>query len=101
MILLELMEIGSLRGVMTGDPEWFKLTLDDKLRLTSNIAEGLSYLHDIRIVHRDLKSHNILLGARRGAAREPGSEVMRWVAKIGDLGSAAVLAPGSQLYEEV
>ena len=91
MILLELMEIGSLRGVMTGDPEWFKLTLEDKMRLTSNIAEGLSYLHDIRIVHRDLKSHNILLGARQEDGCEKGSNgASRWVAKIGDLGSAAV-----------
>lgn len=91
MILLELMEIGSLRGVMTGDPEWFKLTLEDKMRLTSNIAEGLSYLHDIRIVHRDLKSHNILLTVQQeGGHRASDEGAVRWVAKIGDLGSAAV-----------
>ena len=37
------------------------LPVDDALRLTSRICEGLQYLHDHDVVHRDLKPDNVMI----------------------------------------
>jgi len=51
--------------------EWFDVAID--------ITRGLAHLHAIGIMHRDLKSDNVLI-----------DEIMR--AKVSDLGTAAVVA---------
>ena len=38
-----------------------QLSLDDALRITRQIAEGLSYAHQNGVVHRDIKPENILI----------------------------------------
>ena len=38
-----------------------KISFVQKIRILSNIASGMSYLHDRCIMHRDLKPGNILL----------------------------------------
>ncbi|KAF9976044.1 hypothetical protein BGZ73_009203 [Actinomortierella ambigua] len=58
-ILMELAERGSLaraisKGVLAHD--W-----PTKTRLASEIARGLAYLHQEKVLHRDLKSSNVLL----------------------------------------
>ena len=48
------------------------------------MAQGLEYLHRVGVVHRDIKSLNILLGADRSTGERR--------AKICDLGSAILLS---------
>jgi tetratricopeptide (TPR) repeat protein len=38
-----------------------QLPIDEALRLTREIAEGLEYAHEQRVIHRDIKPENILL----------------------------------------
>jgi serine/threonine protein kinase len=54
------------------------LPLDIKIKLTMDIAEGLQYLHTHHIVHRDMKSLNILV-------------TEDWTALISDFGDARVM----------
>ena len=34
---------------------------DLKLKIVRNIANGFRYMHKVGIVHRDIKSHNVLI----------------------------------------
>lgn len=57
---------------------------EDTIRqFSSQIADGLCYLHNHQIVHRDLKPHNILLSG------SPGQPIL----KIADFGFARFLKP--------
>ncbi len=57
--LVELMPRGSLRSVLQDDS--LLLTWEDpKTKFAADIARGMSYLHEKKIVHRDLKTDNIL-----------------------------------------
>ncbi len=58
------------------------LSLRDRLNLALDCAKGLQHLHNNSILHRDIKSHNILLDLHQGRLR----------AKLGDLGCSRVLA---------
>ena len=60
-IVSELCSLGSLRQVL--DDTERVLTLDARLNLALQVAEGMAYLHtqDPPIIHRDLKSHNIFV----------------------------------------
>nr|XP_043608463.1 protein DA1-related 3-like [Erigeron canadensis]XP_043608465.1 protein DA1-related 3-like [Erigeron canadensis] len=64
------------------------LTWMQRIKICINIANGLSYLHDHhgsqRVLHRDIKSSNILLDAD-------------WNAKISDMGLSK-LGPANQQY---
>eukprot|EP00884_Botryococcus_braunii_P000598 jgi/Botrbrau1/10539/Bobra.7_1s0018.2 len=79
MLVTEFMESGDLfralqKKVMQGPNKWSKCGQ----RIALDIARGLCYLHDKKIVHLDLKSNNILL-SRDGTA------------KIADVGLSRVL----------
>jgi tetratricopeptide (TPR) repeat protein len=58
-------------------------TLEDKLRILEQIAEGLAFAHANEVVHRDLKPANIHIQAGQvkimdfGLARLSGSEITR------------------------
>lgn len=62
-IVVEYCPGGSLYGSTNGDP---KLTLgrfgwDQRLKAALDIANGMAFLHEQHIVHRDLKTQNVLL----------------------------------------
>ncbi|KAF0691525.1 Aste57867_17276 [Aphanomyces stellatus] len=64
--VLELMDMGDLRTYLSQT----KPTVDDwprKLAWAGEVANGLVYMHGQSIVHRDLKSRNIVLDASKPA----------------------------------
>ncbi|KAF0502932.1 kinase-like protein [Gigaspora margarita] len=62
-LILQFAVDGNLRAYLKKNfPE---LRWLDKLRIAHEIAEGLSFLHDSGILHRDLHSKNILVHKRR------------------------------------
>ncbi len=73
-LVMELMPKGSLYDVLRTNPDW---SLSVKYRIALDVVSGLAQLHDRNIIHRDLKSLNILL-----------SDTFR--AKISDFGLAKV-----------
>jgi len=60
-IVCELCSLGSLRQLL--DDEERELPLKFRLKIALQVAEGMMYLHnqDPPIIHRDLKSHNIMV----------------------------------------
>ncbi|OQR94718.1 kinase [Thraustotheca clavata] len=99
-MVLEWMDRGDLTNVLKstkpsitgGDSPNFPWT--EKITTMLAIADGLTYLHAFDIIHRDLKSHNVLLDSMKetkladfGVSREVTSETMtigvgtyRWMA---------------------
>jgi hypothetical protein len=60
MLVMEWMEGGSLYSVLDNIGENPVLPRV-RLSIARQIADGLQYLHTSRIIHRDIKSHNVLL----------------------------------------
>lgn len=60
-IVSELCSLGSLRHLLDDDQR--ELPLEIRLKIAIQVAEGMVYLHnqDPAIIHRDLKSHNIMV----------------------------------------
>lgn len=128
-LLLEAMDAGSFhhfirrRALDRGDDENGRAVLDQEgghkvpsrrksarrvmvqqtmAQLVAQAAEGLAALHGAGIVHRDVKSHNVMMTNYN----MPSSEIQErplCEAKLGDLGSAAVLPTegDSMLREEI
>jgi serine/threonine protein kinase len=87
---MELCE-GSLKDYVEGKLESIpKDSLDEKI-LIGQVALGLAYIHDKRIIHKDLKLENILL--KRYSPRLV-------LAKIADFGLAKELKPGKSEFSE-
>ncbi|KAJ3314406.1 Protein kinase [Boothiomyces sp. JEL0838] len=59
-IILELMEGGPLNDII----ENYALTEDNMRTICYETAKGIKFLHECNIIHRDIKSDNILLGAK-------------------------------------
>ncbi|RSL74094.1 hypothetical protein CEP53_000433 [Fusarium sp. AF-6] len=62
------------------------MSFDDQRRIILDIASGLSAIHEIGIVHGDVKPENVLVFQEGG----------RWSAKLTDFGGGAVL-PGKDV----
>jgi serine/threonine protein kinase len=95
-ILLEFCSGGSLRDVMSS-PTWHRTPWWQRLRWALDAATGLAFLHEREIVHRDIKSPNLLLENGRlkvgdfGLARFFTSSVGATTQKT--VGSPAWMAP--------
>jgi len=62
-VITELMSNGSLYNILHEYPH--ELSPTDRTLIAIDIARGMEYLHSRGILHRDLKSHNILLDSRK------------------------------------
>jgi len=65
MIIMEYCENGNLKHYLNGSEV---ITIEEKIDLLKQIAEGVMYLHSKKLVHRDLKPANILI-TRDGIAK--------------------------------
>lgn len=59
-IIMEYLPKGSVKKLMAREG---KLPVEQAVRLTIGICEGLARLHELGIIHRDIKAENILLTA--------------------------------------
>lgn len=75
------------------------LALEEALRITRDIAEGLAAAHDTGVVHRDLKPANILLDAQ-GRAFISDFGVARSLAGVGMTATGAVVGTPEYLSPE-
>ncbi|CAN0469961.1 unnamed protein product, partial [Hapterophycus canaliculatus] len=104
-----------------------KKTCAEAARLVAGAAEGLAGLHEAGIVHRDVKSHNVMVRQQQREGTKNGEPIVTrrfseesgnsgcdaccyivhgessWQAKLGDLGSAALIPREEQqaLTEEI
>ena len=81
LMVTELLRRGNLYSVLHVDRR--KLKVDWVVKLAKEVAEGMEYLHKSRIIHRDLKSLNLLLGDK-------------WNIKITDFGLSRTSNSNSQ-----
>eukprot|EP00727_Mastigamoeba_balamuthi_P005961 m51a1_g1985 putative pas domain-containing protein tyrosine kinase (696) ;mRNA; r:1140065-1153448 len=73
-IMTEWMDRGSLRQVISSDPQMDK---QRGIAVLGSVCNAMTYLHKCNVVHRDLKSTNILLSSKM-------------VVKVSDFGLAAI-----------
>ncbi|CAB3366677.1 Hypothetical predicted protein [Cloeon dipterum] len=66
-LVLELMENGNLEDSLACKNRSTPLNWRTRIKIALDAAEGLKYLHSSRLIHRDIKSANILLDANCNA----------------------------------
>lgn len=90
-LLLEYIPLGDLRDILTGHDVDIPLLL----KIAYDVAEGMKYLHERKIMHRDLKCDNIMI-----TSLEVGPSV-RVNAKVTDFGASKVLHSSQTLSKDV
>ena len=88
-IVMELMRGESLASRLA---RLQRLALGDAARIVSEIANGLEAAHEMGVIHRDIKPHNVFLARGR-----EGKEI----AKILDFGIAKTTNPGEEVHQAV
>lgn len=78
LIITEFMRNGSLLEYLRNNPEGKNLKLPDLMDMASQIAYGMAYLEQVKLIHRDLAARNILVGENR-------------IVKVADFGLARVI----------
>ena len=96
-IIMELMDgdlhdhmCRKMRRMTPGGP----FTIDDAIRVMLQIAEAMDYVHGKNVVHRDLKSSNILV-------RQTNVKGKHLDIKVADFGLSKQMKPGSDLHFNV
>jgi hypothetical protein len=97
MIVTELMEGGNLRRALSGDGGAELLWAQRGKEVALDIVRGLCFLHSCKVVHRDMKSSNVLL-SKEGTAKicDVGMAVMHEASlsmSVGSIGTFAWAAP--------
>ncbi|EQC29512.1 TKL protein kinase [Saprolegnia diclina VS20] len=67
-----------------------------KVQVLSDVIAGLSYLHDLHVIHRDLKAKNVLLGAQFEAKLSDfgtSRQVVMDATMTAEIGTIAWIAP--------
>ena len=70
-------------------------------KLMRQLLEGLAYIHEAGVLHRDLKGANILVAAEPAAADAAVDDAADERLKIADFGSSRLLQNGSTLEGDV
>jgi tRNA A-37 threonylcarbamoyl transferase component Bud32 len=85
---------GSLRTCLNRDRQ---LSVDEAMRITREIADALSYVHEHGIVHRDIKPENILFAGKHACVADFG--IARAIEVVlGDTLTSTGLVVGTPAY---
>lgn len=86
-MVMELFTHGSLNDYLyPGTPKFKQLSWQLRIRMALDIAKAMEYLHAEDVIHRDLRSPNILVSSF--------SEEADPLVKVGDLGMSVICARG-------
>ncbi|MBT8478465.1 MAG: protein kinase, partial [Gemmatimonadetes bacterium] len=92
--VMPLLDEGSLRGLLNQKKQ---LSVDEAIRIISEIAAGLDFAHEAGVIHRDVKPANVMFAGGEATLADFG--VATAVASLDDAGLTATgIAVGTPSY---